>query len=225
MSNISTAGIARILASGGFVCETLYPDAFESLTKESEIGAAREDVEIALGYLGMVLKASNEHRPEYFYAAPETLRLNSADDLPLIRKELNNIIANATGYLGFLELIDKATGMDSMPNAGFSFDLGEMHSALANTANTSLQDVFMVVRSTKYFKSSLSKKLKNDKERLDAMFDKLACDGLIADDGTGNNFAFTGKFSHYIRVVEYIRDSLVSHDGETETLEQSKLFV
>lgn len=216
MIDIDTSDVIRTLASGGFICDVTFPEVFAALSGTGEISAVREDVEAALGYLGMTLKSSSEHKPEYFYAAPEPRRLSSSGDLPLIRKELNFIIANATGYTGFIELVDKATGMDTIPSAGFSFDLGEIQSALANTSNSSLQDLFLKVRNTRYFKSAWSNKHKNDKERLDAMFDKLRQDGLIADDGTGVNYAFTGKFSHYIRTIEYIRDASVEPNEEAD---------
>lgn len=225
MVDVDTSVVIRTLASGGFICEVTFADAFTALKNAGEINAVREDVEHALGYLGMTLKASSEHAPEYFYAAPEPRRLSRSGDLPLVRKELNMIIANATGYTGFIELLDKATGVDTMPSSGFSFDLGEVQSALANTSNASLQDLFLTVRNTRYFKNALSNKLKNDKERLDAMFGKLRDEGLIADDGTGVNYAFTGKFAHYIHVIEYIRDASVEPDDVSNLSDsQASLF-
>jgi hypothetical protein len=225
MKEVNAESIIRVLASGGFICQATSPEACRELSSDSELNAIKTDVENGLDYLGMQLKASSEVNPDYFYASPVTRRLEQRADISELKKELNLIIKNATGYLGFVDLLDKATGSETIPNTGHTFDLGEVQSAMANRENIALHESFSKLISNQYFKPALKNRFKNDKERLDAIIQKLAQDGLIEGDGTGINYEFTGRFEHYITIVERIKSSISPNVEEDDSFMQQQELI
>lgn len=221
--DINDIDIIRAIASGQFICQEKEQEMFEEL-KKGEQSFLYDSVKIGLESLGFELKQDHPFKPSYFYGSSETRRLNMKNDLGALRKDVNQIIKNrALSFTGFLELLNRAYGHDIAIEVGQEFDVGRVQSALNNQSNVELNNLFLNVSKTNFFKSCLKKRLTN-KERFDEMVHLMKNDGLIKDDGTGNNFSFTGKFIFQVDLIIKARQSISYIEPQSNESEQIHLI-
>lgn len=219
---INDVDIIRVIASGQFVCQETEPEMFEELIK-GEQGHLYDSVKDGLDSLGFELKQDHRLKPSYFYGSSEIRRLNMKNDLGALRKDVNQIIKNrALSFTGFLNLLSNAYGHDISYEVGQEFDVGRVQSALNNQSNVELSNQFHNVSKTNFFKSSLKKS--TNKERFDEMVNLMKNDGLIKDDGTGNNFSFTGKFIFQVELILKTRQSVSYIEPQSNESEQIHLI-
>ena len=203
---ITEADIIRTLSTGAFICLESEPEMFNEL-KKGEQSLFFDSIVDGLNHLALELKQDEILHPNYFYATSVKSRLNLNYDLKTIRDDFNQILKNRSqSFTGFIELLNKAYGHDIPVEVSQEFDIGRTQSALNNPNNVELNTLFRSVSRTPFFKNSLKKP--NDKERFDEMVNLMLKDGLVKDDGTGNNFAFTGKFIFQVELIIKVRQSI-----------------